>query len=271
MRNNFILPFVVLATAFGFAQEAENSKFTGENFSLEGALAVFKKANTLEEFETLLNQEDSSVNNLDLNNDGSTDYINVKDIQKNDTHVIVLSTFLTENDKQDIAAIGIEKTGTSEATLQIEGDTDLYAENTIAEPLDFDQNLEKSKGGPEVGNITTTRLFVNVWLWPCVRYVYAPTYVSWTSPYRWNHHPRWWRPWRPFRPTVFHAHCAPHRVNFFRTPTRRLVYARNIYAPKRHHSKVMVHHSNRKTMVYKNNNRKVKAVKEARNRHGRRH
>jgi hypothetical protein len=278
MKNGITILFVILGMAFSSAQESENPEFTGENFSLEGALALFKKANSLEEFETMLNKEDNNINNLDLNDDGNTDYINVDDIKKNNTHVIVLSTFLGENDKQDIATIGIEKTGTTEATLQIEGDTDLYAENTIAEPSDIDQKIEKSKGGPDIGNIITTQLFVNVWFWPCVRYLYAPSYVVWVSPYRWNNHPRWWRPWRPFRYNLFYTRCAPHRIYFHRTPTRRLVYVRNVYTPRRHYSKVVVHHktvvvrnNNPKTIVVKNSNRKVKAIKISRRGGGRRH
>jgi hypothetical protein len=261
MRNSITVLFVILGMAFSSAQESENPEFTGENFSLEGALALFKNANSLEEFETLLNKEDNNVNNLDLNDDGNTDYINVDAIKENNTHVIVLSTFLGENDKQDIATIGIEKTGATEATLQIEGDTNLYAENTIAEPSDIDEKIEKSKGGPDIGNSTTTRIFVNVWFWPSVRFIYAPSYVVWTSPYRWNNHPRWWRPWRPFRHSIFYTRCAPHRVYYHRTPTRRLAYVRNVYTPRRHFSKVVVHKNNRKTVVVRNNNPKKVVVR----------
>jgi hypothetical protein len=253
--------FIILGITTGFCQENDNPAFTGDNFSLEGALAMFKKSTSLEEFEKMLNQEDNNVNNLDLNGDGNIDYVNVDGIKENDTHVIVLSTFLKDKDKQDIATIGIEKTGSEEATLQIEGDQELYAENTIAEPSDIDQKLEKSKGGPAIGEIKTNRLFVNVWLWPCVRFVYAPSYVVWVSPYYWGNNPRWWRPWRPFRHSHFYTRCSPHRVYYHRTPTRRLVFVKKVYAPRRQYSKVVVH-NNRHTTIIKNNNRgKNKRIK----------
>ena len=51
------------------AQE-ESTGLLGDNFSLEGALDVLKNASTLENFEKQLNNKDSDVNNLDLNDDG---------------------------------------------------------------------------------------------------------------------------------------------------------------------------------------------------------
>lgn len=57
----------------------------------------------------MLNEENNSVNNLDLNNDDDIDYIVVEDIKEGDSHIVVLSTYLNEKEKQDIATIGIEK------------------------------------------------------------------------------------------------------------------------------------------------------------------
>ena len=51
-------------TSYGQVTDAE---VPGDNFSLEGALEVFKKSESPEEFERLLNSADSKVNNLDLN------------------------------------------------------------------------------------------------------------------------------------------------------------------------------------------------------------
>jgi hypothetical protein len=156
------LPFLLLlifgiTTSYGQENDKDDfPEFTGENFSLEGALALFKQAKSLEEFEKLINEENNNVNNIDLNNDGEIDYIVVQDIQENNTHVIVLSTYLSEKEKQDIATIGIEKTGNESAILQIEGDSELYAENTIVEPFEVDEKIEKSKGGPNVPEITPT-------------------------------------------------------------------------------------------------------------------
>lgn len=273
MKKSIILFFVVLGITFGFAQENDIPEFTGDNFSLEGALALFKKSTSLEDFEKMLNQEENNVNNLDLNNDGNIDYINVDDIKENDTHVIVLSTFLNEIEKQDIATIGIEKTAKEEATLQIEGDQELYAENSIVEPFDTKDSLEKSNSGPNVDRVSTQRISVNVWFWLSVRFLYSPSYVVWISPHRWNLYPRWWKPWRPFRHSFFYGRGAPNSVFFHRTSYRRLVFVTKLYAPRRHFSKEIVHHNYRKSYnenrrnnnrldkTFKNNNRKVKEVK----------
>ncbi len=256
--NYFLIAILIIATNNSNAQEKE-ADFTGDNFSLEGALALFKKSNSLEEFEKLLNQEDNNVNNLDLNNDGNIDYITVNDIKENDTHVIVLGTYLNEKEKQDIATIGIEKNGNESAILQIEGDEELYDVNTIVEPFDIEEKAKSSqKGGPSVPEIFTTRVVVNVWFWPSVRFIYNPRYVVWASPYRWNRYPRNWKPWRPYRHAVFYGRTAPHRVYYKRTPTHRVLVARKAYLPKRRTTTVVVRNNRKTTVVHKNRRGAVK-------------
>lgn len=248
MKKLLPILFVAFITSSTFAQTADLPENTGDNFSLEGALALFKKAKSVEDFETLINDESNNVNNLDLNNDGKTDYISVEDITENNTHVLVLSTDLSATEKQDIATINIEKTANDEATLQIIGDNNLYAENTIAEPFDTTESVQNYKG-PSAPKLTITRLFVNVWFWPSVRFMYAPTYVIWRSPYRWAFYPRWYRPWRPFGYRNFYARCAPHRIYYHRTPTYRVISSRKLYAPRRHYATVIVRNPRNTTVI----------------------
>lgn len=239
---------VAFGVATGSAQE--NNEQIGDNFSLEGALEMFKKSSSIEEFEKLINLEDSNVNNLDLNEDGEIDYINVESIKEGDTHVIILSTYLNEKDIQDIATIGIEKTGNEEAVLQIEGDESLYAENTIVEPFDVENKVETSQYGPNEPMVNPYRVIVNVWFWPCVKFMYHPRYVVWKSPYRWKRYPSYWKPWKRTSVVVFRGRCVRHGAHFHRTTTHRVVAAKKIYTPKR---KVVV--------VKKTNHRKAKVVK----------
>lgn len=261
MKNISILVLFFLGITTVFGQVNDKPKFTGDNFSLEGALALFEKANSLEEFEKMLNEVDNNVNNLDLNGDGNTDYITVSDIKEKDTHSIVLSTDLSATEKQDIATIGIEKTGKEQAILQIEGDKELYAENTIVEPSDERQIIKNGKGGPTVPEIATTMMIVNVWTWPSVQFLYAPGYIVWVSPYRWGFYPNWWKPWKPFRHSVFRVRCAPHRLYYHRTPTHRVLVARKIYAPRRHSSTLVVHNRRGTAVIHKNRRGNVKGVK----------
>lgn len=260
MKKTLTLMLAVLSITTVIGQEDDRPENTGDNFSLEGALALFKNAKSLEDFEKAINEENNNVNNIDLNGDGEIDYVTVEDIKDGETHVIVLSSYINETEKQDIATIGIEKTGNEQAQLQIIGDEELYAANTIVEPLDIDEKAVKSKG-PNNFEITTTPIIVNVWFWPSVRYIYAPGYVVWRSPWRWNVYPRWWKPWKPYRYKVFYTRCAPHRVYYHRTNVNRVVVARKVYSPRRNSSTVIVHNRRGTTVVRKNNNGTVKAVK----------
>ena len=262
MRKNIaFLLLVILGITTAFGQQDNRPENTGDDFSLEGALELFKNANSLEEFEKSLNQENNQVNNLDLNGDGEIDYINVEDIKENDTHIIVMSTYLDDTEKQDIAIIALEKTGTDKAVLHIEGDEDLFAQNTIVEPNGEEkgavQNLKTASNVAVVENSTV----VNVWLWPSVRYLYAPRYVVWVSPYRWRSYPRWWKPWRPVAHPVFYNYGVRYRPHYRVVPARRVVAVRTVYAPRRHSSTLVVHNRRGTTVIHKNKRGTVKSVK----------
>ena len=248
MKNIVTVLLVTLGIAINYAQE--KTEQIGENFSLEGALEMFKKSNSIEEFEKLINTEDNSVNNIDLNNDDEIDYINVESIKEGDTHILILSTYINEKDIQDIATIGIEKTGEEKAILQIEGDESLYGINVFAEPFEVDNKIETSQYGPKEPIVNPYRIIVNVWFWPCVKFMYHPRYVVWKSPYRWNKYPSYWKPWKRTSFVIFKKRCAKHSVHFHRTKTHRVVAAKKIYQPRR---KVVV--------VKKTNNRKAKIIK----------
>lgn len=57
MRKTTTLLLILFSFNLAFSQVEKLPENTGDNFSLEGALALFKKSNTIEEFENLLNQE----------------------------------------------------------------------------------------------------------------------------------------------------------------------------------------------------------------------
>src|SRR6478735_8439172 len=80
-------------TVYGQRNQGE---VPGDNFSLEGALELFKKSASPEEFERLLNSSDSRVNNLDLNGDGYIDYIRVIDRNEGNVHAFILQAVVSE-------------------------------------------------------------------------------------------------------------------------------------------------------------------------------
>jgi hypothetical protein len=239
-----LLSFLIITITTQAQNKAgvDSTGLPGDNFSLQGALAMFQKASSPEDFEKLLNAEDNHVNNLDLNGDGDIDYIRVIDNGDKEAHAFVLQAVISDKESQDIAVIELEKTGDTTAVLQIIGDEDIYGEQVIVEPGDgeddgafIDNSIDNDIAhGPNAGSFYyNPRVIINVWLWPSVRFVYAPIYRPWISPWRWRHYPGWWRPWRPFAWRVwhpfhrpFHAHCAIVR-------THRVVHAHRIYAPHR--------------------------------------
>ena len=225
------------ATSIPAKAQEDSTGLPGDNFSLQGALEMFKQASSPEEFEKLINSADKNVNNLDLNEDGEIDYIKVIDRTENNVHAFVLQATVSETESQDIAVIELEKTGDTTAVLQIVGDEDIFGEQIIVEASDEgDEVADDNNGpgrGPSAGFIEPYRIVVNVFYWPSVRFVYRPVYVPWVSPWRWRHYPGWWRPWRPlawrvYHPRVFvyHRHCAVVR-------THRVVMAHRVYAPHR--------------------------------------
>ncbi len=267
MKRNLIILFLLsLFNGLTYAQtDSQNNEYIGDNFSLEGALNVFKNSSNIEEFEKEINQENQNVNNLDLDNNGETDYISVESMKEGDNHNIILYTYLLENERQDIAVIEIEKTGKEDALLQIIGDEALYKENIIVEPIDMTEPSEKGQG-TYIEN-AKPRIVVNVWFWKPIRFIYGPGYSVWVSPYRWHFYPKWWKPWKPIRYHVFYTKTAPQRVVYHRTTVHRIKYAHAIYHPHRKTSTTIIKHGKNTTVVHKNRKGNVKVVKTKRKAH----
>jgi hypothetical protein len=264
-------------------QEAgqDSTGLPGDNFSLQGALEMFKKAGSPEELEKLLNTESNGVNNLDLNQDGDIDYIRVIDKKDGNAHAFILQVAVSAGENQDVAVIELEKTGAERAIVQIVGDEDLYGEQTVVEPYQeeegtsyIDASSNKVAHGPylEATTAQPTAIIVNVWGWPCVRFVYAPAYAVWVSPWGWHRTPGWWRPWRPLRWHAFHPRRVVYHQRYAVVHTHRVIHAHKIYRPVRvssvtvrTHNQVAVTryrtnrvHASRTTTTVQRNHGKVK-------------
>jgi len=212
----------------------DSTGLPGDNFSLQGALQMFQKAGSIEEFEKLINSENNNINNLDLNEDGYTDYIRVIDNSEQDLHAFVLQVPVSDKENQDIAVIELEKTGEASAMIQIIGDEDIYGEEVIVEPDGGDEADEGGKGPYYTsGTFTPGRIVVNVWTWPAVRFVYRPGYRRWVSPWRWHYYPVWWKPWRPVSWRVWHPRVVVFHHPFVIAPAHRVVRAHAVYRPVR--------------------------------------
>jgi hypothetical protein len=201
-----------------------NAEVPGDNFSLEGALELFKKSESPEHFERLLNSPDSKVNNLDLNGDGYIDYIRVFDRYEGNVHAFILQAVISERESQDIAVIELEKLANGKAVLQIIGDADIYGVETIIEPT--------SEVRTYAGAMRSTTV-VNVWSWPSVQFIYGPYYSGWYSPWYWHFYPVWWRTWVPVAYVHYHPIYVTYSPYYSYCHTRRIVYAQHIYRPYR--------------------------------------
>lgn len=245
MKKTLILllltPIFLLNAGTASSQDMDSTGLPGDHFSLQGALEMFKKAGSPEEFEKLINTQSNNVNNLDLNGDGEIDYVRVIDKSEKDAHAFVLQVAVSATENQDIAVIELEKTGNENAVLQIVGDEEIYGQQTIVEPSDGtnDDEVSPAKHGPNV-SYNEPDLVVNVWMWPAVRFVYRPAYVVWVSPWYWRTYPVWWHRWRPFPWYVFHPRAIVYRPFCRVVYTQRVLVAHRLYTPYRSTS-VFVH------------------------------
>ncbi|MFM9983918.1 MAG: hypothetical protein ACKVOK_01710 [Flavobacteriales bacterium] len=208
----------------------DSTGLPGDHFSLEIALDLFSKSESIEDFEKKLNEESNHANNLDINGDGEIDYIRVIDQVDGNDHALTLEVPVSETESQDIAVIEIEKNGEESAQLQIVGDEDLYGEEKYVEPTD--EKASGGKGGPFV-SLETSGIVINVWFWPGVRFIYGPAYRPWISPWRWHHYPGYWKPWRPYGWRAHYGYCRPFHTRYHVVTIHRCTRAHAVYKSKR--------------------------------------
>lgn len=238
---SLMLSLAFLATST--AQEGiERTGFDGDFFSLEGAIDVFKKSNSIEDFERRLNKRDNWVNNLDLNYDGRTDYIRVEHRSQGDFHAIILQVPISRRELQDIAVIEIEKTGRRSAILQIVGDEYLYGEEVIVEPYEG-YTTSGGYSGPNAGD-DFNRRNVNVYYWSTFQHILGRRYRAYVSPYRWQYYPSWWSPWRTCGWNVFYPRIRPYRSYYQVVYVHRVRRVHNFYRPYRASSPVVYRRTN---------------------------
>ena len=184
-----------------------------EGLDLQAVGELFKESEDLESFEKALNDPETGVNNLDLDENGEVDYIRVVEETADDVHVIVLQVPLGEDEFQDVATIEIEKAGDEEYDMQVRGNEDLYGADYYVAPT-----------------------VVHVRTWPIIARIYRPAYRPYRSPYSWGVYPRWWRPYRPVGVRVYRTRVVKFRPKpvfvVTRTPRVRRVHVVK-YKPRR--------------------------------------
>lgn len=209
----------------------------GDNLNLYAVLDIFQKSKTLEDFEKVLNEQDSKVNNLDLNNDDQIDYIEINSQKDGNTNLIILQVAVSATEKQDVSVIEVEKDKKNNIHVQIIGDEDLYGKNYIVEPSDTVAGTPnpgyKGDASVIVNNNTTNNynttsdpsyVSTNVSVWPVVVFMFSPIYVPYRSPWYWGYYPSYWRPWRP---VYYHDYWGYHGHYYNSNYYRRTAVVRN--------------------------------------------
>ncbi|MEP3209960.1 MAG: hypothetical protein ABJN95_12255 [Maribacter sp.] len=241
IRMLFILAFTTT-----YAQDVTTidaaSEDISNNLDLEAVASIFGDSKDLEEFEYKLNDPDTQISNLDLNEDGNVDYLRVVETAENDTHLIALQAVLGEDIYQDVATIEVEKDNEGNTRVQVVGDVYLYGNNFIVEP------------------VYVHRPIIFSWFW-------RPFYRPYRSIFYWGYYPKHYRFWKPFHVGHYKKNVHVHvnvKHTFHYTKVRfstRAVHLhtkvkRNDYAVRHPHKA----HSVRLTAVNKSNGTKKRAV-----------
>lgn len=227
MKKSIITSILALLIAAGTTVRAQEKPdeylgLPGDNLNLYAVMSLFQESETLEGFERKLNEQNSRVNNLDLNGDNFVDYIMVTDYVDGENHNIVLSVALNSNERQDVGVFTVQKLRNGEVEIQLIGDEELYGRNYIIEPIYDDNNGETPNPGyngrnSNRQNVTVVRTtYYEVAAWPMIRFIYRPDYVIWRSSWHWGYYPSYWEPWSPFYYHYYYGYYSNYYPDYYR-------------------------------------------------------
>ena len=205
MKKLIITTIIALLTVAGITARAEEWPneylgLPGDNLNLFAVMKLFQESETLESFERNLNDENSRINNLDLNGDNLVDYIMVFDYVDGNVHNIVLRVALNRNDNQDVAVFTVHQLKKGDVEIQLIGDEALYGKNYIVEPAYAETPNPGYNGRVKIKNnvVVINRVVYTYDHWPLIRYIYLPGYSTWRSDWYWGYQPHYWNPWQPY-------------------------------------------------------------------------
>ena len=203
LTTTALLIFAACTTIVAQTRQEEYLGLPGDNLNLYAVMKLFQGSETLESFERNLNDENSRINNLDLNGDNLIDYIRVIDYVDSDVHTIVLRVAINKREDQDVAVFTVQRFRKGQVQIQLIGDEALYGRNYIIEPIYSEQYANETANpgytGNYSGNVTVVRTtYYEVGSWPVIRFIYMPDYVVWHSAWYWGYYPAYWHAWRPY-------------------------------------------------------------------------
>ncbi len=196
MKKNLSLVVVAMSLLCSpfFSQAQEDSTallgLPGDNLDLYAVLTLFQKSKTIEAFEKTLNDEQTKINNLDLDLNKKVDFIKVTTTKKDSSFTFILQVDVTKTETQDVAVILVNKEK-GNVTIQAVGDPELYGKDYVIEPKgqsSITANPAYTGENPVVVNVPATTTVV-VQSAPIVQYVYSPAYVPYYPPYYYGYYP----------------------------------------------------------------------------------
>lgn len=167
---------------------------------LQAVAAAFAEANTVQEFERLLNSSRYMINNLDLNRDGWIDYLRVIETRQGYHHVFLIQACLAPSVFQDVATL-IAEWRSDLLYVEVIGDRYLYGYNYVVRPVFV-------KRPP---------------MWDVFG---RPTYNPWSSPYYYGYYPSYYQQPKPvylshyqaYVNTYMHNHHYCHHCDYPQQP-----------------------------------------------------
>jgi VCBS repeat-containing protein len=99
----------------------------GDNLNLQALGELVKNSTSAQDIENKLNQQ-GSINNLDLNNDGQVDYIKVTEYGSGNQRGFSFTVDVADGQTQEIATIEVAQ-GANNAQMNIQGNQQLYGNN----------------------------------------------------------------------------------------------------------------------------------------------
>jgi hypothetical protein len=177
--------FSLLSITCVFAQDkttvnAYNSEIS-DNLDLRAVASIFGDSKDLEDFERRLNNPETQISNLDLNQDNQVDYLRVIETIEGNTHLIVIQSVLGHDTYQDVATIEVDKDRDNKVQVQVVGDVYMYGSNYIYEPV----------------YVNSPIIYASFWVGN-----YHPYYSSW----HWDYYPRYYYGWAPFPIFRYRSH-----------------------------------------------------------------
>lgn len=179
MKTKLLL-YSLIITVFASQTQAQNRTIVNatnaeisDNLDLRAVASIFGDSRNIQDFEQRLNDPQVQISNLDLNNDDQVDYLRVLETVEGRTHLIIIQAVLDRDVYQDVATIDVEKDRSNNIHVQVVGNSFMYGQNYIYEPVFFN----------------TPIIYSTFW---------TPNYRPYYSSWNWNYYPSYYYAWNPF-------------------------------------------------------------------------